>query len=332
MKNIYLLFYGLFCYLNVSGQDYIEYHQKIKKAEQAILDSNYISAVGIYDSVFKEFSFVFAKNCYTATQTAIVANQYDKAFLFIERCFLQGLKIDIVDDDSILVQLKSHQQWKCTVLKYDSLREIYEKKINWDLRNCINELYDLDQKWRDKHELNPGNNIWRPSIWKKWKNVTKDIVENKLLPMIIENGFPGEQLIGVDEKWMHHKKTKDSKGSNFTFTILIHYYSTPRKSNINTLLMEEIKKGNISPEHYASIIDFQAKWGKGKYYDGLYYNQWHKTNDTSLFSVINTNRQNIGLESLSVLDKKLKRGLMICKLLNEGIYKNIWLFISRCDS
>jgi hypothetical protein len=323
--------YFLFSIFSVFGQDYISYHQRVIIAEQAILDSNYAEAVDIYDSLFNRYDFVFANDCYTATQTAIVDKQFDKAFSFIGRGFKQGLKIEIIDEDSILVELKNHSQWEEMVNKYDSLRNIYINNVDWNLRACIDSLNDLDQKLRDKHELHPWNFLWRPFIWWKWCSVTKHIVEDTLFQIIKEKGYPAEKLIGLDEKWMHYKIKRDSKRSFFACTILIHYYSKPRKFEINKLLEEEIRKGNITPDQYASIIDFQAEWGKEKYYKVLYYNQTQKTNDTTLFLTINKNRYNIGLESIDAWEKKWQRGLYICKSLNEGNYKHIKLFATRCD-
>ncbi len=66
-------------------------------AEQAILDSNYETAVASYDSLFSEYDFVFAANCYTACQTAIEIGNMDNAFSFMKRGVLHGLKIGVID-------------------------------------------------------------------------------------------------------------------------------------------------------------------------------------------------------------------------------------------
>lgn len=335
MKNTFptVLLTGLllFSFSNAFGQDYIRYHQRIGKAEQAILDSNYTDAVAIYDSVFKEYSFVFAENCYTATQTAVVEGNYSKAFQFLQRCFLQGLGLEIIDKDSILIQLKDQDQWPSVKTKFDSLNKIYKGNVDWELRIKIDSLNALDQKYRDKHETHPWNFLWRPFIWHKWKKVTRNIVENKLYQIIKEKGFPGERIIGVDKEWMLHKRKYNSKGSHFAYLILIHYYSVPRKLQMEELLNEEIKNGNLLPSHFASLMDFQALNGKGKYYHGGFYNERGKTKDSTKFEQINQRRHAIGLEDFQFRDKKWDRGIRIGKLQRQGCFKHISFFATRFD-
>src|SRR5690554_6626683 len=108
MKHLTLI--TVFFYVNFSYcQDYIRYHQIRMKAEKAILDTNYSDAVAIYDALFNEYDFVFAKHIYTATQTAIENNDLKKAFDLIKKEVLKGIKINEFDNDSILVKLKKTQ-------------------------------------------------------------------------------------------------------------------------------------------------------------------------------------------------------------------------------
>ncbi|RFC54323.1 hypothetical protein DXU93_07800 [Brumimicrobium aurantiacum] len=288
------------------------------KAEKAILDTNYSDAVAIYDSLFKEYEFVFAKHIYTATQTAIENNDLEKAFDFIKKGALEGVKINEVDKDPILVKLKKDSRWEAFRLEYDSLRKIYIRNVNWEARNCINKMYDLDQEYRDKHELKPWNFMLKPFIRMKWNKVLGEMVNKELTPLIDSLGFPGERLVGLDEQWMHHKRRNDGLESTFGFFILIHYFSKPRDTSLNEMLYDEIKKGNILPEQYAALIDFQAEWGKGKFYKGIHYNQWHTTDQENSYAQIDYNRSEIGLENLEILELKRKRGFKIIKERNKG--------------
>jgi hypothetical protein len=310
MKKTFFYIFFLFPFA-VHSQDYIDYQKEITKAESFILDSNYQKAVEVYGTLFKKYDFVFAEHCFTATQTAVVANNYTLAFRFLERSTKQGIKMDVIYNDSILKQLTIHPSWEKFAINYDSLRNIYISNVNWELRWKINELYNLDQKYRDKHELHPWNFLWRPFIRMKWKRVVKRIVETDLIPLIKENGFPGEKLIGLDEKWMHHKSKKDRYNSSFCYMILIHYYSFPNKNN-NELLMMELKKGNIPPKYYASLNDFITRWGKERD-PKQYFNEWHRNVEIENREAINKNRLSIGLETFEELKLKEKRGLKIYK-------------------
>ena len=327
-KILSLYFFILSCTNTYSQSNYIEYHKDARLIESHILDSSYLKAVKLYKDLFSKYDFVFAEDCFRAAQTAAFINDSVNSFLFLERAIHQGVTKESIVHDSILIDLKKMKDWSMFENNYDSIRDEYLATIEWDLRQKINEIYDLDQKHRDKHELHPWNFLWRPFIWIKWKKTTKKIVENELIPFIRKNGFPNEKLIGIDEASFHHKQKHDHLKSNYAFMILIHYYSIPRTADFNELLLSQIKSGNIHPRQYASLIDFQAYVGKGKYYKGLHYNEWHHSKNEKEIEQINKNRIKIGLELFKIHTEKLERGLKACKEKKKGNHKHIrfWLF------
>lgn len=149
-----------------------------------------------------------------------------------------------------------------------------------------------------------------------------------MIPLILEYGFPNEKLIGVDEASFHHKHQYDKLKSNFAFIILVHYYSDPRPTALNDILLSNIDTGNISPNHYGSLIDFQAQWGRNKYYKGLHYNEWHSSKDEKDNEQISKNRVAIGLESFETRKIKFQRGLDACNERKKGNYKHVrfWIY------
>lgn len=317
----------------LSSQDYIEYHKRVVEAERRVLDSNYFEAVNIYQEILNEYEFVYASDCYTAAQTAVVISDFKRAMLFISKGFKQGLTLSMIEQDSLLVKLKSSSYWETIINNYDSLRSIYRSNINSELSELIDSVYRLDIKWRNKHELKTWNFLWKPVIRMIWFSKTKKIVEQTLFPSIIEYGYPGEKLIGLNKNSiMNRLDNYESKNSTLAFIILIHYYSKPRKSQINNILKNEISKGNITPSQYASIMDFQAKWGKQKYYQSSYLNEWHITDDTTKIYEIDIERTKIGLESLKVKEAKFQRGYIIGKEKKNGNFQNIYLFRTKYDS
>ncbi len=328
MRIILIIILSVFSIKIYSQTNYIEYHKKARFIDSLIIDSNYTESIDKYNELFSEYDFIFAEDCFRAIQTATYINDTINAFNFLNRGATQGITMQQITRDSILTDLKKLHSWSIFKDEYKNLRKRYLSNINTELRMKINELYDLDQKYRDKHELHPWNFLWRPFIWKKWKKVTKSIVENDLIPLIKEYGFPGEKLIGLDESTFHYKHKYDHLYSNFAFIILIHYYSIPRPSELNAILLQNIKSGNISPKQYASLIDFQAQWGKGKFYNGLHYNEWHKSTIKKDLLKINKARIKIGLESLSEQKRKFERGIKCCNERKKGNYRHIrfWVF------
>jgi hypothetical protein len=275
------------------SQDYIDFQKNITRAEVAILDSNYTEAATIYYELFQKNDFVFLGNCVSACQTALVLNNDTLAFYFAERAVKQGLKMNQIESEKTLKLLMAKPQWVTFSSKYDSLRTIYSKSVNWELRNKINELHDRDQLWRDRHEIQWWNFLWKPIIKKIWYKELEKIVEIELLPLIKQYGYPGEKLIGIDEKYMHHKFREEHYNSFMVRLILIHYYSKDRSLD-DTFLIEEIKKGNLHAKQFADFHDFRAK--------NDYYCQWSwnlkfimQINESVTEEAVNKRRTEIGL-------------------------------------
>ncbi len=295
--KIYLLLIFTISFNIAFSQNYIDFQKNITRAEIAILDSNYNEASNIYYDLFQNYDFVFLGNCVSACQSSIALNNDSLAFYFAERAVKQGLKMNQIETEKTLKLLKTKPQWNTFSANYDSLRAIYTKSVNWELRKKINELYDRDQLWRDRHELQWWNFLWKPLIKRRWYKELEQIVEIELVPLINQYGYPGEKLIGVDEKYMHHKSKNDSYNSSKIVIILIHYYSKNRSLD-DTFLLEEIKKGNLHAKQFADFHDFRASYSaKDSPAKNEYYCQWCYNLKFSKTEIeeINKRRAEIGL-------------------------------------
>jgi hypothetical protein len=264
MKTVMSLTFIIILNLSFS-QNYIDFQKNITRAEIAILDSNYSEASHIYYELFQKYDFVFLGNCVSACQSAIALNNDSLAFYFAERAVKHGLKMNQLESEKTLKLLQTKPLWETFRTKYDSLRAIYTNSVNWELRKKINELHDRDQLWRDRHELQWWNLLWKPIIKKIWYKELEKIVEIELVPLIKQYGYPGEKLIGIDEKYMHHKFREEHYNSFMVRLILIHYYSKNRSLD-DTFLIDEIKKGNLHAKQFADFHDFKAQ--------NDYYCQW----------------------------------------------------------
>jgi len=317
-----ILHYTQFVSSQAESINYIDYHKQISAIESFIIDSSHVKAIEPYKKLFSKYNFVFAEDCFRAVQTAVFIGDFKSAFHFLERGVEQGVKIERTLSDSLLINLKDQVYWRQFEDKYDSLRNLYLKKINKELRLKINELHCLDQKHRDISQLQSWNFIRQYIIDKKWRKITAKIVEEELIPLIKKYGFPGEKLIGVDEKGFEYKVTMDRVRTTFAQTILIHYFSVPRTAEYNKLLFSSIRTGHISPSSYASIIDFQAQWGKNKYYKGLHYNEWHSSKKPKELPVINKNRISIGLPSIKQHQREVELARKAFFERKKGVYLN----------
>lgn len=106
-------------------------------------------------------------------------------------------------------------------------------------------------------------------------------------------GFPGEKLIGLDRSDMHSKISTRNFSAGMSIILLIHHYSQPNQS-YDTLLIEEVKKGNLYNEHFATICDFEAEYGKRKYENLGYYGLRHKPRKIDK-KTLNVKREEIGI-------------------------------------
>ena len=304
MKHLlYILFIGISTI--ALSQNYIDFQKNITRAEIAILDSNYTEASNIYYDLFQNYDFVFLGNCVSACQSAIAINNDTLAFYFANRAIKHGLKMNQIETEKTLKLLQTKPQWKAFSAHYDSLRAIYTKSVNWGLRKKINELHDRDQLWRDRHELQWWNLLWKPLIKRRWYKELEKIVEIELVPLINQYGYPGEKLIGIDEKYMHHKFREEHYNSFMVRLILIHYYSKNRSLE-DAFLIDEIKKGNLNAKQFADFHDFRASYfpeGSNEYYAQWCYNlKFSKTE----IEEINKRRAEIGLGTHEQCLRELK--------------------------
>lgn len=174
----------------------------------------------------------------------------------------QGIEFNLLEQDSILTDFKKTDAWTEILLAKDSLRNIYESNVNWEIRNEINTMFAEDQAIRDLARKNRFNIFRIRKINKRFEEIDRKLV-HRLLEITKNYGFPGEKITGIDNNSMHPKIHTNRMTAGMPIVIFIHHYSQPNRS-YNSLLVNEIKKGNLLNEHYATISDFQYTYGKGK--------------------------------------------------------------------
>lgn len=316
------------------SQNYFDYFKQVRKAEHAILDSNYHKAVLIFDSLVKRYSYIYLENYYTAAQTAVVANENAKAIKFIQLGVKEGLDIKWLYRDSILIQLTHQPEWEQIKNKYDSLHSIYTKSLNYQIRRKVGRLSSLDKKWRNKYETHPWNFLWRPFIGLRWKKISQKIVEDSLIPIIRKVGYPGKRLLGPDTLCTINNLKYLDLGNSSIYTVLRHYYSWRNRKSYKKLLLQQVKKGFLQPKNFASIIDYWHKWGKEKVYTGLPYCQYFDFNTIKNDNLdkINRRRKKIGLGTIQFLNQKWQYCKKINKKIKKGNHKHIYLFTGYWDS
>ena len=299
--KVRLIIFLLFFSLNSFAQDYIEYQRIINRIDENVLNKEYNLAINRFDSLYQNYDFIYSRHCFKALQICCVSQDSINANKWLEKSFLQGVPIWMIRYNNLTKKASIFSTTQTTINRYDSLHSIYNMSINHSLRNKMDSLLEIDQKFTRK--VNDGFIILRHTYHGlRWlKNNKKQF---KILNEIIDKyGFPGERLIGLPVSIQDSAQL--IRQFNYygpflretnAYIMLIHYYSNPR-ADINNKLLENVKPGNLPPYQYGALNDFMAKWGKGKYGDYKYYNVWHTDPNKSNGAEIDKRRSSIGLNS-----------------------------------
>ena len=298
LKTYTLFLCILFSFSAAYAQNYFDYHRLVVKAEKDILEKKPIRALHKYEKLFQTYNFIYAIDYFTAAQLATQLNQQERAIGYLRKGITRGISLKLITDNSILSDLQSHAEWKQLVTDYDRLHEMYLKSIDQELCQKVNELFQSDLIITGS--LTDAGKFSTTFVGMKWK---KQIRRNgeALIEIIKKHGFPGERLIGLDE--CENTMTDDQQhivgrnvllNSKMTFIMLMHYYSEPNR-DINAILFNEVKKGNMPPSQYAVIQDYLTEWGNGRFGDYNFYNQWRIELESGEERAINERRAAIGL-------------------------------------
>ncbi|ETN96130.1 hypothetical protein P278_09570 [Zhouia amylolytica AD3] len=308
--------------------DYIAYMRTINKAESYILKEQFDSALVMYKLAFKNVDKPLAGHSFTAMQTSAYLDEIDVFEDFVIETFKCGLTVKDITNDSLLNNYISDKKlYEVIQKKYKRYSKVFKNKVDKILKDSLYKLSKLDQKWKiyyiDSLSKIDPNNSKKYNI--TYDSIVSDIVENKLIPLIKQYGYPGERNIGPAKNG--RQAYRYSFGQETAKIILWHYYRLPKTCSYNDIFFNEVKKGNMPPDQYASIMDFQARHGTDHSCNSEIYNEKTVTRDTSLFSQINSRRKKLGLESLEEKKSKYRRGQGICrKIRKEKKYNYIKLF------
>ncbi|WP_159092085.1 hypothetical protein [Aquimarina sp. Aq107] len=285
----------LMCYLLVSiksyaQKNYLNYHSKVIECEQLIVEGKYTSATNMFDSLFKEFDFLFLRDIKIATELSIFQKDYKSALKFIKLGFKYGWTIESINKNDRLQFLKEQQEWPQIIAAYDSIHKIYSSRLNLQLKEQVYEMFKKDQKKALGAFLRIGQKSKRKYSENKFAPHSERQME-KLEAILNEYGYPGERLIG-NNVWCsvilsHHNSISVSYNSKDT----IYTQLKPK-------LLNALKKGEISPYEFAQIEDWQiAALNDHKLTS---YGFLGTIPDDIILETINKNRANIGLRSIEL--------------------------------
>ncbi|MEM6265120.1 MAG: hypothetical protein AAGI38_21610 [Bacteroidota bacterium] len=284
---------------NCLGQDILAYYAQINKARLLAVEAKYEQAARAYKQAFETIDVGFARDCVHAVEVSSMAGNDSLTYYFIRCGLSRGIPISYFDQKAGLGNVRSSPFWPMIQEEAHALQEAYELSINEGLREEINEMFEADQRIRKRY-YHWANFLLRPIFDKKWENLNRNQV-NRMVQITQTYGFPGERLIGIDLPAFHEKIDVDQFSAGMPILIFIHHYSQPNVSH-DSLLLEEVLKGNLYHEHFATICDYEVKFGKGKYSNLGPYGQVQGLLKLDVGQV-NTRRAHIGLLQLGQLQQ-----------------------------
>ncbi|MBI1307230.1 MAG: hypothetical protein GC181_11560 [Bacteroidetes bacterium] len=297
LLNVLLTFVLLISIQPVLAQDYIRYNRIVNRIDEDVLAGNIEKASLRFDTIYLEYDFIFSHHCFKALQISCDLKDSVKAANWLQETILRGIPLWAIQKNEITQEVFNYTNCRLVINNYENLQEQYKASINQKLAKTIDSLLAIDQKRTDKvnNGFIPLRYTWHYVRWRR--NSRKQFL---ILEQIINKyGYPGERLIGIPEdKNDSSKLLKDALfygpfyRESRTYIMLIHYYSRKGK-NIDSLLLNEIVKGNLPAFQYGGLNDFMSRYGKAD----NYYNVWHFDPDTSSLSEINLRRDSLGLNS-----------------------------------
>ena len=280
------------------GKNYFDYYKGINNGKLLAANQNIEASIQTYYSTFEKFDFVFARDCYNAIELAALAKDTVSLTYFIKRGIGQGLKFDQILKIKNITQFHNSAFLKAIEKDKKAHEKSYENKINWELREIIVKMFEEDQAMRKKYY--EAALFKRRRIGREWEELNKIQIE-KLIEITKQYGLPGERLIGVDTEEMHPKIHTSNYSAGMPIVLFIHHYSQPNKS-YDSILFEQIKSGYLYNEHFATICDFEAAFGKNKFENYGYF-AFKQTPKRINEKEINNRRKEIALLSINEFEK-----------------------------
>lgn len=310
--NIIFAFSGVLIVQFSFGQNYLGYYTQINKAKLLAVDSNYQESVLLYKKTFEDYDFEFARDCINALEISSLITQDSLTSYFMKCALKRGVPISYFNKNQKLADFRSTPYWDSIVKDSTTLRKDYQSKINNEIRDEINQIFQEDQRIR-KQFYHWSNFLFRPFLAHKWKKLNRKHVM-QIIEITEKYGFPGERLIGIDLPEHHEKIGYDQFSTGMPIVILVHHYSQANES-YDSLLCNEVFNGNLYNEHFVTICDFEAEFGRGKYTNYGYYGLRHQPKNY-IQGEFDRKREKIGLLSSSEI-QKLNRSDVMTKYWNK---------------
>ena len=279
----------------VESPNYMDYHQEVIRCEALIAEKKIEDARHRLDTLFSRFDFVFLREYKLATALSIHSQDYASAFRFLRLGMLHGWTIGSIKKDKNVEPLKKDIRWKELLADYDSLHKIYWSTLNIPLREEAQAILKADQKIALKTFIRIGEGSRKKYALKKFAPHSEKVLK-RLYEILRQQGYPGEKLIGngwwTSVSLSHH----NSMDPAYTLKDTLYVHLRPE-------LLKALARGELHPKEFAIMEDWKHATTDPK--SSTLYGFVGEISDASRLSVINHNRNDIGLRSVDLRNKLL---------------------------
>lgn len=268
------------------AQNYIDYHKVINSAELQIVECDFQRSLNYYQKAFELVDRPFAKDLYNASLCATKLKYDSIAYVFIRKQLQKGIPRKFFHSKAFKSFRKS-QCWQTIKEEEKALLETSKRHVNETLLSELEELERLDQKIRKRKYGYPMSDTIR-------KVDSLNMI--RLVSLISEHGYPGENRIGVSNPVNSFDKPQN--------VVLRHFFQgqTLKEAQENALgdmLSAALRNGEISPVQYAIWEDLRYLTIHKKHKYGIpavvLQNKKYRRNNLKNISEISENRKKVGL-------------------------------------
>ncbi len=262
MKTLFIFLISL-TYSCCFGQNFISYFNQANKAEYYLSENNTNKALSALKAIETNFNKLLPKDYFYVSILYYLKKDSVNGFLYLRKCAENyGWPTNYVQE-----YRKNFPELKISdysIGKISELENLAAKHRMKSVEDTLMYFMIQDQSNRD------GSNVL---------SIPLDAInQNMLLNYLKTNGIPNIFLYG-----------------DMFSSVLLHITDEKVFSEFESLLIQEIKKGNIYPYYYTSMIDRKLADDKSKTkYNSYLYETLHEGGTKKK---INKNRMEIGLST-----------------------------------
>lgn len=307
MINLYICFYLLFFaythnqvpeIVHVDDPNLHKYYNYVNKGCYLfIVDKDYIRAKKHFQLAFKirkAINFFEIGEFEKFVRIDFLNNNVNKKTFKNVKILISkyGYDLSFFRVNSIYYNFNHKDFWNKIEFEYQELREIYMSSINLELRNKIDSMCMMDQKYRG------DQNYY--ILHQKEQNTIDSLNMLELTKIFEEFGYPSEKLIGgfnIDNKHVSIE------------LILLHSPDSLRLNYLIPKLQAYVTQGHCPPQTLAVVVDqYNLYHGVNQIY-GVYTDDKQNPIKIADVSTADSMRNLIGLPSLR--EKKIIDSLII---------------------